>query len=127
MIDKIKMKILYIIIANDIYRNIFEEKKQYHSIKIKQYVGVFRYNDYIIRIDDCPYSFIDEQTVVNYCKQNNYNAILCGHIHKPEFVTINNIKYLNTGDWIENNSFIVETLDGNIELHKYEDFFGNSN
>ena len=65
MIDKIKMKILYIIIANDIYRNIFEEKKQYHSIKIKQYVGVFRYNDYIIRIDDCPFSFLNETEVTN--------------------------------------------------------------
>lgn len=64
-IDKIKMKLLYIIIANDIYRNMFEEKKQYRSIKTSQYVGVFRYNDYIIRIDDCPYSFINEMDVIN--------------------------------------------------------------
>ena len=58
-IMKIKLKILYIIIANDMYQNIFEEKKLYHSTKIKQLIGVFRYNDYIIRIDDSPYSFIN--------------------------------------------------------------------
>ena len=63
-IDKIKIKLLYIIIANDVYRGLFEEKKQYHSIKIKQYIGVFRFNDYIIRIDDCPFSFMNEADVV---------------------------------------------------------------
>lgn len=61
---KIKIKILYVIIAHDIYRNLFEEKKRYHSTKTKQYIGVFRYNDYIIRIDDSPYSFINEADVV---------------------------------------------------------------
>lgn len=64
-IVKIKIRLLYIIIANDIYRNMFEEKKQYRSVKIPQYIGVFRYNDYIIRIDDCPYSFINESDVIN--------------------------------------------------------------
>jgi len=59
-IFKIKMKLLYIIIANDQYRDLFEEKKHYRSIKVNQYVGVFRYNDYIIRIDDCPFSFMNE-------------------------------------------------------------------
>ena len=64
-IMKIKVKLLYIIIANNTYRTLFEEKKQYRSIKTKQQVGVFRYNDYIIRIDDSPYSFISEQEVVS--------------------------------------------------------------
>ena len=63
-IMKIKVKLLYIIIANNMYRALFEEKKQYRSIKTKQYVGVFRYNDYIIRIDESPYSFISEDDVV---------------------------------------------------------------
>ena len=68
-----------------------------------------------------------ETTVVNYCKNSNYDSILCGHIHKPEINTINGINYYNTGDWIENNTFIVETLDGDIKLIKYEDFIRNSN
>jgi serine/threonine protein kinase len=63
-IFKIKIKLLYIIIANNTYRDLFEEKKYYRSIKINQYIGVFRYNDYIIRIDDCPYSFMNEANMV---------------------------------------------------------------
>jgi len=61
-----------------------------------------------------------EQTVINYCKNSNYDSILCGHIHKPEITIIDDIKYYNTGDWIENNTFIIETIDGKIELIKYE-------
>lgn len=63
-ITKIKMKLLYIIIANNMYRSMVEELKQYHSKKTNHYIGVFRYNDYIIRIDDCPYSFNNESTVI---------------------------------------------------------------
>jgi serine/threonine protein kinase len=62
-ITLIKMKLLYVIIANNMYRTMFEEKKKYRSLNSDQYIGVFRYNDYIIRIDDCPYSFINETTV----------------------------------------------------------------
>ena len=68
-----------------------------------------------------------ETTVVNYCKNSGYDSILCGHIHKPEIVTIEGVKYYNVGDWIENNTFIVETLQGEIQLIKYEDFIRNSN
>jgi UDP-2,3-diacylglucosamine pyrophosphatase LpxH len=59
-----------------------------------------------------------EETVVMYCKKSGYNSILCGHIHKPEITTIEGVKYYNTGDFIENNSCIIETLDGEIKLIK---------
>ena len=38
-------------------------------------------------------------------------GVICGHIHKPEdkYITIKDtqIHYLNCGDWIENNSYII--------------------
>jgi len=44
-------------------------------------------------------------------KQRNCEGVICGHIHTPSIknVTIGdkNIKYINCGDWIENNSYIV--------------------
>ena len=62
---KIKLKLLYVIIASNLYWKLFEEKKEYRSSKTKHVLGVFRYNDYIIRIDDSPYSFINEKDVIN--------------------------------------------------------------
>jgi UDP-2,3-diacylglucosamine pyrophosphatase LpxH len=68
-----------------------------------------------------------ELTIVNYCKSNNCNIILCGHIHKPEYKIIDDITYINTGDWVENNTFVIETVEGDIKLIKYEDIIWGAN
>ena len=68
-----------------------------------------------------------EILIVEYCRKSENDGVICGHIHKPEDTVIGGINYYNTGDWIENNTFIVETIDGTIELYKYEDFIRNSN
>lgn len=68
VIIKTKMRLFYVIIANRLYTNIFEEKKLYTSDRIKHLTGVFRYNDYILRIDESPFSFLDEQEAVKRIK-----------------------------------------------------------
>lgn len=62
-ITKVKLQMIYIIIALDCYGQMFQEIKRYRSFRSTRYFGVFRYNDYIIRIDDSPYSFINESDV----------------------------------------------------------------
>ena len=68
-ITKIKMRLFYIIIANNIYKHTFEEKKLYAPDKTKHLTGVFRYSGYIFRIDESPYSLIDEQHAVLRIKE----------------------------------------------------------
>lgn len=68
VVVKTKMRLFYVIIANRLYTNIFEEKKLYTSDRIKHLTGVFRYNDYILRIDESPFSFLDEQEAVKRIK-----------------------------------------------------------
>ena len=46
-------------------------------------------------------------------------GVICGHIHKPEDKTIHGIRYLNCGDWIENNSYIIHTMEGDYVLRYY--------
>lgn len=68
-ITKVKLRILYIIIALDIYTTLFDEKKEYRSLRtVTRRLGVFHYSDYIIRIDDAPYSFINESDVADALK-----------------------------------------------------------
>ncbi len=50
-------------------------------------------------------SFEDE-----LCRQaikHNCKTVMCGHIHHPEDKLIGDVRYLNCGDWIENNSYII--------------------
>ena len=55
------------------------------------------------------------QAIVRDCK-----GVICGHIHTPEDKQIRvkdtDIHYLNCGDWIENNSYIVYN-GGKFELY----------
>lgn len=59
-----------------------------------------------------------EDLLSNYCKQYEFDGVITGHIHKPADKILNNIHYLNCGDWIENNTAIIETLEGELKLIK---------
>ena len=48
-----------------------------------------------------------EDELARQTKKHNCTTVICGHIHHPEDKMIDNIRYLNCGDWIENNSYII--------------------
>ncbi len=53
-------------------------------------------------------SFISdfEETAIDIALENNYDFVVCGHIHQPVIKEIKKegkkVTYLNSGDWIEN-------------------------
>jgi len=57
-----------------------------------------------------------ETQLSEYCKKHGYDGIICGHIHTPANKMIDGIHYINTGDWVENSTAIVEHFDGRLEL-----------
>lgn len=48
-------------------------------------------------------------------------GVICGHIHRPEDRIIEGIRYLNSGDWVETMSALVEDFDGNWSIVYYKD------
>lgn len=58
-----------------------------------------------------------EKELVNETKRRNLKGVICGHIHNPTDKYIDNIHYLNCGDWIENNSYIIYD-NGNFKIHR---------
>ena len=57
------------------------------------------------------------------CQEGDYQGLICGHNHRPEILIFDSHFYLNTGDWIESCSAIVEENDGTIKLLKIEEDF----
>lgn len=57
-----------------------------------------------------------ENNITNYAALKGYTGVICGHIHHAEIKTINNIVYMNSGDWVESMSALVEHTDGHFEL-----------
>ncbi len=72
-------------------------------------------------------SFVDkyEELLQELARHKKCDGIICGHIHTPEDKQVGGIHYLNSGDWVESLTGIIEHHDGRMELVKYEDFFRN--
>jgi len=49
------------------------------------------------------------------------DGVICGHIHRAQIVSLNDITYCNCGDWVESNSALVEHEDGRLELLEWQD------
>ena len=66
-------------------------------------------------------SFISsfEATLVKEAKIRNCHTVICGHIHTPADKQVDGIRYVNTGDWIENLSFVTIDEEGMV-LHQIE-------
>lgn len=47
------------------------------------------------------------------------DGIICGHIHSPADKMIGDIRYLNCGDWVESMTFVMETCEGDFQVHPY--------
>lgn len=69
-----------------------------------------------------------EQTSADIGISNNYQYVVCGHIHQPEIREITNeqgsIIYLNSGDWVENLS-ALEYNEGQWTIYRYEESFAD--
>ena len=70
-------------------------------------------------------SFVDryEQQLQELARHRKCDGIICGHIHTPEDKQVGEIRYLNSGDWVESLTAILEHHDGRMELVEYTDFF----
>lgn len=57
-----------------------------------------------------------EEKLAELAKANHCEGIICGHIHKPDIRQIGDITYMNSGDWVESLTALVEDHRGNWEL-----------
>ncbi len=100
-------------VANFISEKIFKKGKLSLSKKIKNSVK-------------SAVKFINsfEQTAADIGISNQYDYVICGHIHQPEMREIENeegkIMYLNSGDWIENLT-ALEYTGGEWKIYRYDE------
>ncbi|EJW92458.1 metallophosphoesterase, partial [gut metagenome] len=59
-----------------------------------------------------------ETMLADLARSKKCDGVICGHIHYPENRDIDGIHYLNSGDWVESMSALVETFDGQWSIVK---------
>lgn len=67
-----------------------------------------------------------EETAADLAMDQNYDYVVCGHIHQPQMKVVKRknrkVTYLNSGDWIENLS-ALEYHHGKWRIYRFEDEF----
>lgn len=88
--------------------------KEYYSLSKKIKARVKSAVSFVDRYEDQ----LKELAVVRKCR-----GIICGHIHTPaDKILEDGIHYLNSGDWVESLTAIVETTPGEFELINHREF-----
>jgi len=60
-----------------------------------------------------------EKELVTLAQTRHADGIICGHIHQPADRQIDGIHYLNSGDWVESMSALLEHEDGTWEVYMH--------
>ena len=70
-------------------------------------------------------SFISgfERMLTDLARSKRCDGVICGHIHYPEDRVIDDIRYLNSGDWVESMSALLEDDEGNWRIMRYREEF----
>ncbi|HXT05440.1 MAG TPA: UDP-2,3-diacylglucosamine diphosphatase [Roseiarcus sp.] len=60
-----------------------------------------------------------EATLAAEARRRGVEGVICGHIHHPTIRDLDGITYVNTGDFVESCSYVVEHDDGRLELLRW--------
>lgn len=71
------------------------------------------------------FMFQFEKNLAGYCVKRGFDGIICGHIHKAEIKMIDKTIYMNTGDWVESCTALVEKWNGEWEVITWTKENGN--
>lgn len=88
---------------------------------IRRRFGIKRYWSLSAQLKDNLRNSLDfikdyENISTQYAKHIGYDGVICGHIHKANIKTIEGIEYMNTGDWVESCTALVETFEGEWKI-----------
>jgi UDP-2,3-diacylglucosamine pyrophosphatase LpxH len=62
-----------------------------------------------------------EDSVLHHVRERGFDGVICGHIHWAAIKEVDGLFYMNTGDWVDSCTAIVEHLDGRMELIVWHD------
>ncbi|MEM7750493.1 MAG: UDP-2,3-diacylglucosamine diphosphatase [Pseudomonadota bacterium] len=66
-----------------------------------------------------------EHMLSDEAKKQNVDGVICGHIHQAASKMFGETHYINTGDWVESCTAVVETDSGSFELIRWLEVAGS--
>jgi UDP-2,3-diacylglucosamine pyrophosphatase LpxH len=60
-----------------------------------------------------------EDALAGAARKEGADGVVCGHIHHARIVDMSGFQYINTGDWVESCTAVVEHHDGRLEIIRW--------
>jgi UDP-2,3-diacylglucosamine pyrophosphatase LpxH len=67
------------------------------------------------------YAVSFETSLAAEARRVGASGVICGHIHHASARVIDGIQYVNTGDWVDSGTAVVEHFDGRMEIVRWTD------
>lgn len=62
-----------------------------------------------------------EEALSLEARESGVDGVICGHIHYADMHDRMGVHYVNTGDWVESCTAVVETEDGELQIVKWSE------
>jgi len=123
--DAITTNLRWLAMLGDIgYTFLLWVNKIYNNRRIRKGLPYYSLSQAVKQKVKSAVSYISkyETELVNLARKKGCNAVICGHIHHPVITQYGDITYMNSGDWVESLTALVETYKGKWEIISYEDW-----
>lgn len=106
------------------YTILLKINRIYNTYRIKRGKPYFSLSQSVKQKFKSAVSYISdfEKELAGLARSKNCDGVICGHIHQPADTLYGDIRYLNSGDWVETLSALAEKPDGEWEIIFYHEF-----
>jgi UDP-2,3-diacylglucosamine pyrophosphatase LpxH len=128
--DNVTTKLKWIAKLGDVgYTFLLWLNRHYNTYREKRGLPYYSLSQVVKAKVKSAVSFISdyENELVKVAKARHCGGIICGHIHQPAIKVIDGIDYLNSGDWVESLTVLVEDIDGNWKIIYYQEWLTEFN
>ncbi len=121
--DNITVNMRWLAMIGDVgYNFLLNLNRIYNYFRIKRGKPYFSLAQHMKQKVKSAVSYISdfEKELVRLTKHKHCSGVICGHIHSPANCYYGDIHYLNSGDWVESLSALVEDEQGNWSVLHYQ-------
>jgi UDP-2,3-diacylglucosamine pyrophosphatase LpxH len=99
--------------------------KHYNNYRTKRDLPYYSLSQVIKQKVKGAVSYISkfEEQLSELARIKKCEGVICGHIHQPAIKKYGPILYLNSGDWVESLTALVETTEGDWKIVYYNQLF----
>lgn len=100
------------------YTILLELNRYLNRARLKFGYGYWSLSAYIKQRVKRAVSYIGdfEEAISHQCRKQDFDGVICGHIHHAEIKMIGGVTYMNCGDWVESCTALVEDNNGHFQI-----------